>query len=80
MGQPVDIFRLSGRKYPIYILPITFSAASFVIVPPEGLTRLPCANKALGFWQREASTDRGSFGAITAWPDMTNSEDYAGSI
>jgi len=32
MGQPVDIFRLSGRKYPIYILPITFSTVSLASV------------------------------------------------
>jgi hypothetical protein len=38
------------------------------------------ANTALDVQQQEASTDRSPFVAITAWPDMTNSEDYAGSI
>jgi hypothetical protein len=34
----------------------------------------------IGVWQKEASMDKSSFVAITAWPEMTNSEDYAGSI
>jgi hypothetical protein len=28
MGQAIDIFRLSGKKYPIYILASTFSTVS----------------------------------------------------
>ena len=33
MGQAIDIFRLSGMKYPIHILTPTFSTVSLATVP-----------------------------------------------
>jgi len=51
------------------------SPSGFPVLPES-----PMGEYSIGCLAKEASTDRSFFVAITAWPEMTNSEDYAGSI
>jgi len=49
MGETIDIFRLSGMKYPILILPSTFSTVSDESLHKEGEPKLSNCERNLAF-------------------------------